>query len=616
MAEYKGIVGTKIRSYTTNPDNPIEGEVWYNETDNVLKYQHPNTTTAGSWATTGNLNQARNQLSSAGQAPRSASLVFSGFNNPTRYYDTEQFNGATWTELNNMTNGAANRFGFGVNTAALCSGGYVGAPGGINLTESWNGTNWTEVNDMNTARYGGGSAGLLTGGLAFGGYSTSASNRVGNTETWNGTNWTEVNDLNTARNEMGSCGATNTEALTFGGNTPPTTAITESWNGTNWTEVNDLNTARVGLAGAGIYTLAVAFGGNEPPGASAKTEEWNGSNWTETTDLNAGRAYLIGGGSQTAAVAAGGQISGASPSNQAVAELWTGAGQAIGAWATSTSINTGRDVLSASGSSTAALAFGGQGPSNSILAVTENWDGSSWTEVNDINTARSQSAGFGTSTAALMAAGSSPPGATLKTETESWNGTNWTEVNDLNTARRYPSGAGTVSNGVVFGGYITANTAVTESWNGTNWTEVNDLNTARHDMASFGIYTAAIATGGYATDNSAATESWNGTNWTEVNDLNTARYALRGAQQGTSTAGLVFGGEISGGSPSQPRTLTEDWDGVSWAEVGDMNQRRRGSAGTGNATSALAIAGDANPGEALTAVEEWSGSTNVTRTLT
>jgi hypothetical protein len=37
---------------------------------------------------------------------------------------------------------------------------------------------------------------------------------------------------------------TNTAALAFGGNIPPTTGATETWNGTNWTEVNDLNTAR------------------------------------------------------------------------------------------------------------------------------------------------------------------------------------------------------------------------------------------------------------------------------------------------------------------------------------------------------------------------------------
>ena len=50
MAEYKEIHGTKIRNYTTNPDNPIVGEVWYNDTDNVLKFQYPAVTTTGSWS--------------------------------------------------------------------------------------------------------------------------------------------------------------------------------------------------------------------------------------------------------------------------------------------------------------------------------------------------------------------------------------------------------------------------------------------------------------------------------------------------------------------------------------------------------------------------------------
>ena len=50
MAEYKEIHGTKIRNYTTNPDNPIVGEVWYNATDNVLKFQLLNTFSLDPWA--------------------------------------------------------------------------------------------------------------------------------------------------------------------------------------------------------------------------------------------------------------------------------------------------------------------------------------------------------------------------------------------------------------------------------------------------------------------------------------------------------------------------------------------------------------------------------------
>jgi hypothetical protein len=37
MADYKTIKGTKIQNYTTDPDNPLTGQVWYNETDQVLK---------------------------------------------------------------------------------------------------------------------------------------------------------------------------------------------------------------------------------------------------------------------------------------------------------------------------------------------------------------------------------------------------------------------------------------------------------------------------------------------------------------------------------------------------------------------------------------------------
>jgi hypothetical protein len=40
MAEYKGIHGTKVQNYTSDPDNPITGQVWYNETDQVLKFQY------------------------------------------------------------------------------------------------------------------------------------------------------------------------------------------------------------------------------------------------------------------------------------------------------------------------------------------------------------------------------------------------------------------------------------------------------------------------------------------------------------------------------------------------------------------------------------------------
>jgi hypothetical protein len=55
----------------------------------------------------------------------------------------------------------------------------------------------------------------------------------------------------------------------------------------------------------------------------------------------------------------------------------------------------------------------------------------------------------------------------------------------------------------------------------------------------------------------AATEEYNGTTWTNSGNLNTARYDLAGA--GTQTAGLAFGGY---GPVIQ--VATEEYDGSTW----------------------------------------------------
>jgi hypothetical protein len=78
-------------------------------------------------------------------------------------------------------------------------------------------------------------------------------------------------------------------------------------------------------------------------------------------------------------------------------------------------------------------------------------------------------------------------------DTESWNGTTWTELNDLNTARADLGGVGTNTAALAFGGDSPSIVANTESWNGTAWTEVNDLNTARAAIGGSGIQTAALS---------------------------------------------------------------------------------------------------------------------------
>ena len=116
-----------------------------------------------------------------------------------------------------------------------------------------------------------------------------------------------------------------------------------------------------------------------------------------------------------------------------------------GSWASGGAMNTGRSAYGAAGTLTSALAASGQTSSgNNGTVNVEQYDGSSWTETSNVNSARRAVAGSGPSyTNALIFGGlgplpSSSPTSTLKTAiTESWNGSTWTEVGDLTTAVYY-----------------------------------------------------------------------------------------------------------------------------------------------------------------------------------
>ena len=67
----------------------------------------------------------------------------------------------------------------------------------------------------------------------------------------------------------------------------------------------------------------------------------------------------------------------------------------------------------------------------------------------------------------MSAGGESPPAPPAPTQTEIWNGSTWTELNNLTTARGGNSGGGgsTIS-GLAFGGTPSPD-AQTEEWNAT-----------------------------------------------------------------------------------------------------------------------------------------------------
>ena len=276
----------------------------------------------------------------------------------------------------------------------------------------------------------------------------------------------------------------------------------------------------------------------------------------------------------------------------------------VNAWASGGNMNQARRSPAGCGTQTAGMAFGGFSGSTA-LALCEEYNGSAWSEVADFNTARGKigSASAGTQTAALAFGGASaePSNPDIVGIAEEWDGSSWTESGDLNTARYSLSGAGTQTAGLGYGGYITGTSINnSEEYNGTSWTEGDNLGTAKSAMASFGTQTAAVAALG--TDDSTvqnASEEYDGTSWTAGNDVTYTSQNAGGA--GVQTNGIVFGGNTN-------VTTTSGYNGTNWSARPAMGTGRDYLSGAGTAAAALGFGGNA-PGDAgLVTTEEFTGT--------
>jgi hypothetical protein len=599
MATYKEIKGVTIQALD---DDPVEN--------------------AGSWSSGGTMNTAR--MTTLGTATGSSNAFVAGgyVGPPGRVTATESYNGTSWTEVADIPTAYNYGNGIGTNTAAV----FAGADPAAATTYLWNGSSWsTPGNDLNQNRFVGGTAGTSTAGAIFGGGEPPASTKQ---EHWDGTSWTETTDMNTGKKNCFSGSGIQTASMCIGYPNSPFTA--EVWNGSAWTEIAELNTARGTGSGAGTTTAAL-FSGGQAPGYVAHTETYNGTAWTELNNLSTARGYIGNGGSgsstgTTDAIVYGGS----SPpgGSYGVTEEWSfppptaatltegdvflsggttlkGFGKAAGipaaSWASGGTMNTARYGSGAAGTTqNASLAFAGY--TTTYVANNESYNGTSWTELTDVNTARSNTAGAGSQTAALVFGGILPA---VTAVTEKWDGSSWTEVGDLNTARRYLGSAGTQTAALAFAGYVPSpgKLAVNESWDGTSWTEVGDLNTSRYGPGGAGVQTSAVAFGGNDGGYAGETEKWDGSSWTESGDLNTARTEL--GALGQQTLALAFGG--NGGSVT---AATEIYNGTSWTELNDLSTARQRIAlgPAGSSAAGLAAGGYAGSDPGVANTEEWTAS--------
>jgi len=271
-----------------------------------------------------------------------------------------------------------------------------------------------------------------------------------------------------------------------------------------------------------------------------------------------------------------------------------------GTWASGNAANTARAFVSAAGTQTSGMLIGGLEPPQT--GKTETYDGSSWSEVSDLNQVRHVHSSFGANSTTALAFGGDPaPGANpALNNTEIWDGSSWSEVNELNTARITMGSCGITTAGITFAGGFGGVKSEVESWDGTSWTEITEMNTSREYVAGSGTQTAALAIAGYTTTHVDEVESWNGTAWSEQSDVNTARYDNGAAQNAPNSNTITFAG-LSG---STRHAQTESWDGSSWTEVADLGTARDGGEGAGSQTAALMIAGSLPSFTGAT--EEWS----------
>mgnify|MGYP003137728399 CR=1 FL=1 len=309
MSDFKTLKGLFIKHVSSDPSNPIQGQIWYNTGIQTLK----GAITIEAWAAGGNMANARRNH--GGFGIQTAALAFGGFagSPPTNLNHTEEYDGSAWAETANLSTARRGPEGFGTQTAGVANGGFP-PPG--KLTEEYNGSSWTAVTASNTARLNMfGTAGTLTAGLIF-----SGSESV-NAESYDGTNWTEVANLSTAVGNSSGTG-TSTAALCTGGDATGTLQVkAEEWDGSSWTAGGDLITAVQQQGTFGPSTQAYSCGGNRP-GVTAVVELYNGTAWVLSPSLATARDSQACAGATSPAVAGliGGGFPGSTPAGVATTE--------------------------------------------------------------------------------------------------------------------------------------------------------------------------------------------------------------------------------------------------------------------------------------------------------
>ena len=283
-----------------------------------------------------------------------------------------------------------------------------------------------------------------------------------------------------------------------------------------------------------------------------------------------------------------------------------------GVWATgSAAMNNGRkNVGSAGAGSTAGVVAGGitlqPNGQQTNQNDTETFDGTTWTQGNNIGSTRRGLGSAGvSSTAALIFGGYLDP---YTTASESWDGTNWTGTPSLNSSRDNIGGGGTSTSALAIAGQQGVNiTAQVESYNGSSWTVGTSSPYVEHLwISAAGKSNSDVLAWGGSTYSSGYTSYntcyyWNGSSWTSKNTTSVVNRSNSGNSASSTNSIVSYGGN--------PETYTDIWDGTSWTAGNTLPvaQSSAGSNGSGPSGTAAWYAGGSAPTITSPADEGWTG---------
>ena len=283
MATYKDIQGNNIPIRSSDPSNPITGEIWYNTTSGTLKGF---INRAASWSTTPSTSRS---YTGAGFGNNTGAVIFAGAGgspapNPVSNA-TEVYDGSSWTSGPSYPFSMRDAAGTGISTAGIGICGH-GPSGPTTTCNEWTGSSWTGIPANPTPLRSNAAFGVETAAVNFGGGEGAGETTVGKTQEYNGSSWSDSNAMNTGRKNCGGTG-TLTAGVAGGGSGYPGVPepnqgdLCEEYDGTCWSTSNTLNNDRNSEAGmTGTQTNSIIYGGSHPTGATTNTESYDGTSFS------------------------------------------------------------------------------------------------------------------------------------------------------------------------------------------------------------------------------------------------------------------------------------------------------------------------------------------------